>query len=343
MATRVLVTGAAGQIAYSLCHQIASGDLLGPTRPVILHMLDIPPMMEVLKGVVMELKDCALPLLQGIIPTTDIAVAFKDVEIAFLVGAMPRKEGMERKDLLAANVKIFKVQGKALADYAKPDCKVVVVGNPVNTNAKICARYAAPKIPPQNITAMTRLDHNRATNILATRCGVRIENVKRVIIWGNHSATQVPDVREARVYVEGVWVPVYDAVKDDEWLHGDFCTTVQKRGAEVIKKRKLSSAMSAAKAAIDHVKDWLMGTPIDTWVSMVVRSDGSYDIPEGMWYSFPCKIDPESHEWKIVQGVSLDPWTRKKMDASLKELQSESDEADQVCAEGAFPVHMVGV
>lgn len=252
---RVVVTGAAGQIAYSILYMIAKGDVFGRNQPLILHLLDIPPMMGVLEGVVMELADCALPLLVQVIPTTDPNVAFKDVSAAFLVGAMPRKEGMERKDLLSANVKIFKVQGEAIDKFAKKDVKVLVVGNPANTNAFICSHYA-PTIPRENFTAMTRLDQNRAQANIAAKVGVPVEDVKNVIIWGNHSATQFPDVKHATVKVGNVEKSVYDAVGDENYLKTDFVTTIQKRGAAVIAARKMSSAMSAAKAATDHMHDW---------------------------------------------------------------------------------------
>lgn len=249
------MTGAAGQIAYSILYMIAKGDVFGRDQPLILHLLDIPPMLGVLDGVVMELADCALPLLRQVVPTADPNVAFKDVSAAFLVGAMPRKEGMERKDLLSANVKIFKVQGEALDKYAKKDVKVLVVGNPANTNAFICSHYA-PSIPRENFTAMTRLDQNRAQANIAAKVGVPVENVKNVIIWGNHSATQFPDAKHATVKVGNVEKSVYDAVGDENYLKTDFVTTIQKRGAAVIAARKMSSAMSAAKAATDHMHDW---------------------------------------------------------------------------------------
>jgi malate dehydrogenase len=325
---RVLVTGAAGQIGYSLVHQIGNGNVFGPTQSVILVLLDIPPMQGVLEGVVMELDDCALPLLKQVIPCTNEAEAFKDIDAAFLVGAMPRKEGMERKDLLAANVKIFKSQGASL-HHAKPTCKVIVVGNPANTNAFICAKYAAPHIPARNISAMTRLDHNRAAAQIAARVGVHAKDVKKVIIWGNHSATQYPDVRHAKVTCCGEEKDVHGAVKDDAWLKGDFISTIQKRGAAIISKRKLSSAMSAAKASCDHIHDWFAGTKAGEWVSMGVASDGSYGIPKGIIYSFPVTI--ENREWKIVQGLSIDDFSRGKMDATLKELEGERDEALEAC------------
>jgi malate dehydrogenase len=329
---RVLVTGAAGQIGYSIVMQIAKGGVLGHDKPLSLVLLDIPPMKDVLEGVVFELQDCALPNLHEVVAVTDESLAFKDVDIAFLVGAMPRKEGMERKDLLAANVKIFKSQGQSLAAHAKPHVKVIVVGNPANTNAYICAKYAAPKIPAKNITAMTRLDHNRAMAQIALRVGVHSKDVKNVVIWGNHSATQYPFVSKATVNKDGKEIPVKQAVNDDAWLKGDFISTIQKRGAVIIQKRKLSSAMSAAKAAVDHMHDWLHGTPAGVWVSMAVPSDGSYGVPAGIVYSFPVTIDAATHEYKIVQGIELDDFDKEKMAATLKELQGEAAEAEAACA-----------
>lgn len=326
---RVVVTGAAGQIAYSLLYMVAKGDVFGPNQPLILHLLDIPPMMGVLEGVVMELDDCALPLLVRVVPTADPAVAFKDVDAAFLVGAMPRKQGMERKDLLSANVKIFKVQGEALDKYAKKDVKVLVVGNPANTNALVCSHYA-PSIPKANFTAMTRLDQNRAQAQIAGRLGVGITKVKNVIIWGNHSATQVPDARNASVEVDGATKTVPEAVVDDEFLKQQFLETVQKRGAAVIAARKMSSAMSAAKAASDHMRDWFAGTRDGEYVSMGVISDGSYGAPKDIVFSFPVQI--QNRQWKIVQGLSVDEFTRSKLDVTAKELLEEKEEAMAVCA-----------
>ncbi|XP_041780217.1 malate dehydrogenase, cytoplasmic [Anopheles merus] len=326
---RVVVTGAAGQIAYSLLYMVAKGDVFGPNQPLILHLLDIPPMMGVLEGVVMELDDCALPLLVRVVPTADPAVAFKDVDAAFLVGAMPRKQGMERKDLLSANVKIFKVQGEALDKYAKKDVKVLVVGNPANTNALVCSHYA-PSIPKANFTAMTRLDQNRAQAQIAGRLGVGITKVKNVIIWGNHSATQVPDARNASVEVDGATKTVPEAVADDEFLKQQFLETVQKRGAAVIAARKMSSAMSAAKAASDHMRDWFAGTRDGEYVSMGVISDGSYGAPKDIVFSFPVQI--QNRQWKIVQGLSVDEFTRSKLDITAKELLEEKEEAMAVCA-----------
>ncbi|KAL4238689.1 malate dehydrogenase [Mactra antiquata] len=256
---KVLVTGAAGQIAYSLLFSVGKGDVFGQDQPIILVLLDIPPMMGVLEGVVMELNDCSLPLVKGIICTHDLEEAFTGIDVAFMVGAMPRREGMERKDLLKANVKIFKQQGEALDKFAKKDVKVLVVGNPANTNACICAKYA-PSIPKENFSAMTRLDQNRAQSLVANRLGVPNSDVWNVIIWGNHSSTQFPDVQHAKVKIGGEDKNAFEAVKDDSWLKNEFVSTVQKRGAAIIAARKLSSAMSAAKAACDHIRDWWNGT-----------------------------------------------------------------------------------
>jgi malate dehydrogenase len=325
---RVCITGAAGQIAYSLLYTVAKGDVFGKDQPIRLVLLDIETMMGVLNGVVMELNDCALPLLVEIIPTASVNDAFKDVDVAMLVGAMPRREGMERKDLLQANVRIFKQQGQAIDQFAKKTIKVVVVGNPANTNAFICKKYA-PSIPPQNFSCLTRLDQNRAKSQIAGRVGVSSGDVKNVIIWGNHSSTQFPDVRHATVEVNGKKLPVYDAVKDDNWLKNEFISTVQKRGAAVIAARKLSSAMSAAKATCDHIHDWWNGSG-DEWVSMGVASDGSYGIEPGLIYSFPVKTKPD-HSYEIVQGLAIDDFSREKMDLTLKELQEERDAALEAC------------
>ncbi|XP_076314556.1 malate dehydrogenase 1 isoform X2 [Tachypleus tridentatus] len=326
---RVVVTGAAGQIAYSLLFSVAKGDVFGPDQPVILHLLDIPPMMGVLEGVVMELMDCAFSLVRDIIPTCDEQQAFHDTEAAFLVGAMPRKEGMERKDLLAANVKIFKSQGKALDQFAKKTVKVLVVGNPANTNAFICSKYA-PSIPKENFSAMTRLDQNRAQSQIAFRLNLPANCVTNVIIWGNHSSTQFPDASHAVVDVNGTVKKVVDCLKDDAYLKGEFITTVQKRGAAVIAARKLSSAMSAAKAACDHMRDWWNGTAEGQWVSMAVFSDGSYNVPSNVMYSFPVQIGAD-RKWKIVQGLEISDFAREKMDLTGKELIKEKEDALSVC------------
>ena len=321
---RVVVTGAAGQIAYSLLYMIARGEVFGKDQPLILHLLDIPPMMGVLEGVVMELADCALPLLREVVPTTDPAVGFKDVAAAFLVGAMPRKEGMERKDLLSANVKIFKVQGQALNQYARKDVKVLVVGNPANTNALVCSHYA-PSIPRENFTAMTRLDQNRATAQIAAKLSVPVSAVENVIIWGNHSSTQFPDPRNAKVSNK----PVLDVLNDVNFLQGQFVEIVQKRGAAVISARKMSSAMSAAKAACDHMHDWWHGTASGRYVSMGVISDGSYGVPKDVIFSFPVEI--ANKQWKIVQGLEVNDFAKSKLAITGNELVEEKAEAMAVC------------
>uniref|UniRef100_A0A1B6BZH4 Malate dehydrogenase n=1 Tax=Clastoptera arizonana TaxID=38151 RepID=A0A1B6BZH4_9HEMI len=325
---RVVVTGAAGQIAYSLIYQIAKGDVFGHKQPIILHLLDIPPMMGVLDGVVMEIADCALPLVRGVVPTADPAAAFKDVEAAFLVGAMPRKQGMERKDLLSANVKIFKDQGEALNKYAKKNVLVLVVGNPANTNALICSKYA-PSIPKENFSAMTRLDQNRAQAQVAARLKVPVDKVKNVIIWGNHSSTQFPDASNATVDQNGKAVPVPKALNNDAWLKEEFVKTVQTRGAAVIAARKMSSALSAAKAAGDHMKSLFQGTAPGEYVSMGVVSDGSYGAPPDVVFSFPVTI--QNKKYSIVQGLNIDDFARGKLDATGKELLEEKEEALSVC------------
>ncbi|XP_014089946.1 malate dehydrogenase, cytoplasmic [Bactrocera oleae] len=326
---RVVVTGAAGQIAYSLLYMIARGEVFGKEQPLVLHLLDIPPMMGVLEGVVMELADCALPLVRQVIPTADPAVAFKDVSAAFLVGAMPRKEGMERKDLLSANVKIFKAQGQAIDQHARKDIKVLVVGNPANTNALVCSHYA-PTIPRENFTAMTRLDQNRATAQIAAKLGVPISAVRNVVIWGNHSSTQFPDPSNGIVEINGSTKRVWDAVNDAAFLQGNFVETVQKRGAAVIAARKMSSAMSAAKAACDHMHDWWHGTTSGQFVSMGVISDGSYGAPKDVVFSFPVEIS--KGKWKIVQGLQLDDFAKSKLALTGKELEEEKGEAMAVCS-----------
>ncbi|XP_064546848.1 malate dehydrogenase, cytoplasmic [Drosophila montana] len=321
---RVVVTGAAGQIAYSLLYMIARGEVFGKDQPLILHLLDIPPMVGVLEGVVMELADCALPLLRKVVPTTDPLEGFKDVSAAFLVGAMPRKEGMERKDLLSANVKIFKVQGEALDKVAKKDVKVLVVGNPANTNALVCANYA-PSIPRENFSAMTRLDQNRAASQIANKLGVPITNVSNIIIWGNHSSTQYPDASQGKILINNEWKSIVDALGDNAYLEGQFIETVQKRGAAVIAARKMSSAMSAAKAACDHMHDWWNGTAPGKFVSMGVFSDGSYNSPKDVVFSFPVEI--KNKQWKIVENLSVSSFARTKLDLTGKELQEEKNEA----------------
>eukprot|EP01113_Clastostelium_recurvatum_P011603 TRINITY_DN1592_c0_g1_i3.p1 TRINITY_DN1592_c0_g1~~TRINITY_DN1592_c0_g1_i3.p1 ORF type:complete len:344 (+),score=141.33 TRINITY_DN1592_c0_g1_i3:51-1034(+) len=319
-AVRVLITGAAGQIGYSLVFSIARGEMFGPEQPVILHLLDIPVAMEALGGVVMELEDCALPLLHGVVPTSDLKEAFTDIDYAIFVGAMPRKEGMERADLLKANAGIFKTQGAALDQYAKKTVKVLVVGNPANTNALITAT-CAPSIPKENFSALTRLDHNRARSQIALKLKTNISNVKSVIIWGNHSSTQYPDVSYATVGKESV----RSALKDDDWIQGEFIKTVQQRGGAVIKARKLSSAASAAKAIVDHMRDWVSGTPEGEYVSMAVWSDGSYGVQAGLVYSFP--VTCKGGKYTIVQGLEVSDFSRKKLKETEDELEQEKTTA----------------
>ncbi|VDL79883.1 unnamed protein product [Nippostrongylus brasiliensis] len=333
-ALRVLVTGAAGQIGYSLVLQIASGDVFGRDTPITLVLLDLPQMATSLEGVQFELQDCAFPSLAGIEIVTTERDAFRDIDYAFLVGAMPRKAGMERRDLLSANVKIFKSQGKALGEYAKPSTRVLVVGNPANTNAFICAKYAAPRIPQRNFTAMSRLDHNRTIAQIALKVGVPYKDVKNVIVWGNHSSTMFPDVRFAKISRGGSCssaVDAYTAVNDIEYLHGPLVSTIQKRGAVIIQKRKLSSALSAAKAACDHMHDWYFGTRPGEWVCMSVPSDGSYGVPPGLVFSFPVTIDPSTGEYEIVHDLPFDEFSKSKFNITLKELIEERDEALKCC------------
>jgi NAD-dependent malate dehydrogenase len=319
----VLITGAAGQIAYSLVFMVARGDLLGPNQPIILHLLDIPLAQEGLQGVVMELEDCALPLLAGVVATVDVKEAFTAVDYALLVGAMPRREGMERADLLKANAAIFKTQGKALNDYASRNVKVVVVGNPANTNALI-AQTSAPDLPKESFSALTRLDHNRARSQIALRLKVNIKDVHNVFIWGNHSSTQYPDVSNAYVTDgKGGKTSVHDAVKDDAYLKGDFIKTVQQRGAAVIKLRKLSSAASAAKAIVDHMHDWVFGTAEGEAVSMAIPSDGSYGIKEGLIFSFPVTI--KDGKVSIIQGLAVSDFSRQQLKVTEDELASEKE------------------
>ncbi|WIO75485.1 malate dehydrogenase [Porticoccaceae bacterium LTM1] len=314
---RVAVTGAAGQISYSLLFRIASGDMLGKDQPVILQMLEITPALEALKGVAMELEDCAFPLLQGMVQTDDPNVAFKDADYALLVGARPRGPGMERKDLLEANAAIFSVQGKALNDNASRDVKVLVVGNPANTNALIAQRNA-PDLDPRNFTAMMRLDHNRAMSQLAGKLGVHSSAVTKMTVWGNHSATQYPDLHTA--IVNGS--VAIDQVEQD-WYENDFIPTVQQRGAAIIKARGASSAASAANAALDHMRSWALGTAEGDWVSMGIYSDGSYGIEAGLIYSYPCVC--KNGDWEIVQGLEINEFSRAKMTATEQELKEERD------------------
>jgi malate dehydrogenase len=314
---RVAVTGAAGNIGYALLFRIASGSMLGPDQPVILHMLEITPALGALGGVAMELEDCAFPLLAGMVQTDDAHEAFGDIDFALLVGAMPRKEGMERSDLLGANGGIFKPQGEALSAGAKRDVKVLVVGNPANTNCLI-AQSNAKDLDPGRFTAMTRLDHNRAMSQLAAKAGAHTTDVTRMTIWGNHSATQYPDVFHAEISGR----PAFEAVGGDQaWLEGEFIPTVQQRGATVIKARGQSSAASAANAAIDHMRSWALGTAEGDWVSMAVPSDGSYGVGEGLVSSFPCTCSGGRYE--IVQGLDVDDFSRAKIDASVAELADE--------------------
>ena len=311
-----MITGGAGQIAYSLLPPLASGAVFGMDQPVILHLLDIPPAITALGGVVMELEDLAYPLLAGVLGTTDPDEAFKDVDYAIFLGAFPRKEGMERKDVMTKNIGIFNSQGTALSKGAKPGVKCVVVGNPANTNAAILSR-AAPNVDPKNISALTRLDHNRATSHLAIKCGVSCDKVSGVIIWGNHSSTQYPDVRHATV--DGK--PAREVCTDAAWIEGEYITKVQKRGAAIIEARKLSSAASAAKAICDHMHDWVLGTG-DGYVSMAVKSDGShYGVPEGLFYSMPVKCS--GGEWTVVDGLPIDDFSQGKMTATANELSEE--------------------
>jgi len=317
---RVAVTGAAGQIGYALLFRIAAGEMLGPDQPVILQMLEIPDekAQKALAGVMMELDDCAFPLLHGMTAASDPKVAFKDAQVALLVGARPRGPGMERKDLLSANGKIFQPQGRALNEVAARDVRVLVVGNPANTNALIAMKNA-PDLKPTQFTAMMRLDHNRARSQIATKLGKPVGAVRKTIVWGNHSATQYPDLFHAECEGKKAWAQI----KDQEWLEKTFIPTVQKRGAAIIAARGLSSAASAASAAIDHVRDWVHGTPEGDWVSMAVPADGSYAIPEGVLYGMPvvCK----NGAYQVVQGLEISEFARGKMSATLKELHEERD------------------
>jgi malate dehydrogenase len=313
---RVAVTGAAGQIGYSLLFRIASGAMLGPDQPVALQLLEITPALKALDGVRMELDDCAFPLLEGVVCTDDANEAFGDADVALLVGAMPRKAGMERSDLLSANGGIFKPQGKALSDSAKKDVRILVVGNPANTNALI-AQANAPDLDPRRFTAMTRLDHNRAMSQLAQKTGKPVSSVKKMTIWGNHSTTQFPDLYHCEVDGQNA----YEAVGDHDWMAATFIPTVAKRGAAIIEARGASSAASAANAAIDHIRSWALGTPEGDWVSMAVPSDGSYGVPEGLISSFPCVC--RDGDYEIVQGLDINEFSRGKIDATAAELEDE--------------------
>jgi malate dehydrogenase len=317
---RVAVTGAAGQIGYSLLFRIASGEMLGQDQPVILQMLEIPDekAQRALRGVIMELDDCAFPLLAGMVAADDPKVAFRDASVALLVGARPRGPGMERKDLLEANGRIFGPQGRALNEVARRDVKVLVVGNPANTNALI-AMKSAPDLHPTQFTAMMRLDHNRALTQLAQKTGRPVSSIRRMTVWGNHSATQYPDLFQTEADGARLW----PSIADQAWLETSFIPTIQKRGAAIIEARGLSSAASAANAAIDHVRDWVRGTPAGDWVSMGVPADGSYGIPEGVIYGFPCTCT--DGRYSIVPGIEISEFSRARMQATLKELHEERD------------------
>ena len=320
---RVAVTGAAGQIGYSLLFRIASGSMLGPDTPIALQLLEITPALGALEGVKMELDDSAFPLLDSIVCTDDADVAFGDADVALLVGAMPRKDGMDRADLLSANGGIFKPQGEALSRSAKQDVKVLVVGNPANTNALIAMNNAAD-LDPARFTAMTRLDHNRAMSQLAAKLDVSVNDIKKMTIWGNHSNTQYPDLFHCEVNGRSA----YEAVGDHDWYVDEYIPTVATRGGAIIKARGASSAASAANAAVDHIRSWSLGTPEGDWVSMGVPSDGSYGVPEGIISSFPCVCKDGSYE--IVQGLDIDDFSRSKIDASAAELVAERDAVSEL-------------
>jgi malate dehydrogenase len=320
---RIAITGAAGQIGYSLLFRIASGAMLGPDTPVILQLLEVTPALGALGGVKMELDDCAFRPLVDVICTDDANLAFGDADIAMLVGAMPRKDGMERSDLLSANGGIFKPQGQAISANAKKNVKVLVVGNPANTNSLI-AMHNAPNIDPRQFTAMTRLDHNRAVSQLAQKVGRPVTSVKKMTIWGNHSTTQYPDLFHAEVDGKNA----AQLINDQQWIEDTYIPTVAKRGAAVIKARGSSSAASAANAALEHVRSWVQGTPEGDWVSMAVPSDGSYGVPEGLISSFPCTC--VNGEYKIVQGLDIDAFSRARIDASVAELGEERDAVRQL-------------
>ncbi|MCW3067250.1 MAG: malate dehydrogenase [Solirubrobacterales bacterium] len=320
---RVAVTGAAGQIGYALLFRIASGQLLGPDQPVALRLLEIPDAMKAVEGVIMELDDCAFPLLDSVDAFDDAKQAFDGVDVALLVGARPRSKGMERSDLLEANGGIFGPQGEALNAGAADDVKVLVVGNPANTNCLI-AQSHAPDIPAERFTAMTRLDHNRAIAQLTHKTGAAVSEITNVTIWGNHSATQYPDIFHAKVRGENA----IHVVNDRDWLENDFIPTVQKRGAAIIEARGASSAASAANAAIDHVHDWVLGTPDGDWVSMAIPSDGSYGVEEGIISSFP--VTTGGGNYSIVQGLDIDEFSRQRIDATVNELKEERDAVSQL-------------
>jgi malate dehydrogenase len=317
---KVAITGAAGQIGYSLLPNVCSGQMFGLDQPVLLHLLEIPQAEQALKGVIMELEDGAYPLLRGVVSTTDPLVAFKDIDVALMVGAFPRLQGMERKDLLTKNASIFKEHGLALDKVAKKSCKIVVVGNPANTNCLILSHFAS-SIPKENFSALTRLDHNRALAQVAIKLNVPYSSVHDVIIWGNHSSTQYPDVNHGFVEIEGKKLSIREAVADDEFLNGPFVSTIQKRGAAIIEARKFSSAMSAAKAITDHMRDWFLGTKKDEIISMGILSEGQYGVEKGIIYSYPVVIKNQKVE--IVEKLSVDEFSRAKMKDTEKELLEE--------------------
>lgn len=314
---RVAVTGAAGQIGYALLFRLAAGDFLGPDQPIRLQLLEVTPALKALQGLVMELTDCAFPTLVDVSTSDQADVAFRDVDFAFLVGAKPRGPGMERSDLLLGNAEIFRVQGRALNDHASRDVRVLVVGNPANTNALI-TRHNAPDLDPRRITAMTRLDHNRAVGLLAEKAGVPVADVRRACIWGNHSTTQFPDLHHATVAGR----PALKCV-DEAWYRQEYIPRVAKRGAEVIAARGASSAASAANAALEHMRLWVQGTRSEDWTSMAVASDGSYGIPEGLVYSFP--VTCAGGKYAIVQGLDVSAFSRERMTATQRELEEERD------------------
>lgn len=314
---RVCVTGAAGQIGYAIVPMICNGDMFGPNQPVILQLLDLPFAMEALGGVVMEIEDGSFPLVHGVIATDDVNKAYQNADCAVLLGAFPRKQGMERKELMEKNIGIFKDMGEAIERNASPNIKVLVVGNPANTNALICSRFA-PKVPPKNFTAMTRLDHHRALGQVALRVNCGVGEVENVIIWGNHSSTQFPDVNHGKA--KGC--PIRAMVKDDNYLNGEFIETIQKRGAAIINARKASSALSAARAATLHMNSWMCGTKSGEFVSMGVLSDGnSYGIADGLMYSFPCTC--KDGQWEVVSGLSIDAFAKEKLKVTEAELVEE--------------------
>ena len=319
----VAITGAAGQIGYALAFRVASGALYGPDTPVNLHLLEITPALAALNGIVMELNDCAFTTLNAVIATDDALRAFRDCDAALLVGARPRGPGMERKDLLLANAQIFSAQGRALNEAARRTVKVLVVGNPANTNALI-AQANAPALSARNFTAMTRLDHNRALAQLGAQTGTHVRDIRRVTIWGNHSATQYPDIFHAKVRGENA----AEVVNDQAWLENEFIPTVQKRGAAIIEARGASSAASAANAAIDHVHNWVLGTPQGDWVSMAIASDGSYDVEEGVFSSFPVRCSGGSYE--VVEGLEISDFSRSRIEATVNELKEERDAVRQL-------------